>query len=387
MSFLRRVPAVVLSALVLATPPTLEAQAAIKVNDSISIKIGFLSQTWADFTQNVRQDSSYAQNIFQRRMRLLVGANIGSRLTFFFETDNPNLGRSGPGFSKNLASGFITQDAYAEIKPGKGNGLLIDAGLQYVPLCRNCIASAPALLAMDFGAYSLLNSGVTSSSTGRDVGFLAKGYLMDNKIEYRAGVFSGARATTITSGSAAPTQVASNSLRGAGRIAVQLLDAEPISYAMPMTYLGKRKVLQLGVGGDLQSSYRAYSADAFLSYPVGADGVTLSGTFIHYDGNTFFTGLPKQNTFETEAGYHFNAASFTPWVKFETRQFDQAVKTASVQDETRLQVGGTYYVMGNNLNVKAAYQYGSFDRTNAALVPLSALTQNGFTLQLQAFYY
>jgi hypothetical protein len=286
-----------------------------------------------------------------------------------------------------LASGFITQDAYAEVKPGKGNGLLIQAGLQYVPLCRNCIASPPALLAMDFGSYSLLNSGVTSSSTGRDVGFLAKGYLLDNKLEYRAGVFSGARASTNTVGSAVPTQVASNSLRGAGRVALQLLDAEPISYAMPMTYLGRRKVLQLGVGGDLQSSYRAYSADAFLSYPVGTDGVTLSGTFIHYDGSTFFTGLPKQNTFETEAGYHFNAASFTPWVKFETRQFDQAVKSVAVQDDTRFQVGGTYFVMGNNLNVKAAYQFSSFDRTTAALAPLSALTQNGFTLQLQAFYY
>ena len=377
-------------ALTLLAPHSVRAQATIKVNDSISVKIGFLSQTWADFTQNVRQDSSYSQDIFQRRMRLLVGANVGSHLSFFFETDNPNLGRTGPnngaatGFTRSLGTGFITQDVYAEVKPTTSNAFMIDAGLQLVPLCRNCIGSAPALLALDYGAYSFLQNGPIGSSAGRDVGFQAKGYLAENKIEYRAGVFSGAR--LVNSGSATGVQQGSNSLRVAGRLAVELLDAEPMAYSIPETYFGKRKVLQVGVGGDAQGDYKAYSADAFFSYPIGTDGVTLLGTFIHYDGGRFFTALPKQNTFEAEAGYHFNTAKITPWVKFETRQFASSVSSIANQDESRFQVGGTYYVMGNNLNVKAAYTHGSYDRL-ALTGALPSLSQNGFTLQLQAFYY
>lgn len=380
---------VALVALAALVPATVRAQAVIKVNDSISIKIGFLSQTQADFTQNVRSDSSYAQNVFQRRMRILFGANVGSKLSFFYETDNPNLGRTGPnngvaaGFTRSLGTGFITQDAYAEVKPGTSNAFLIDAGLQLIPLCRNCIGSAATLLPIDYSSYSFLQSGPTGSSVGRDVGFLAKGYLADNKVEYRAGVFSGQR---LFNTATPAVQTGSNSLRVAGRLAVQLLDAEPAAYAMPETYLGKRKVLQVGIGADRQSEFKAYAADAFLSYPIGVDGVTISGTFIHYDGGLFFPTLAKQNTFETEAGYHFTEAKVTPWVKFETRRFD--TKTAAFQDESRFQVGGTYYVMGNNLNVKAAYTHGSYDRAaGTPLTQLESLGQNGFTMQLQAFYY
>jgi hypothetical protein len=45
----------------------------------------------------------YAQNLFLRRARLLVGGQVAKNITFFIETDNPNLGRS----PKALGSGFI----------------------------------------------------------------------------------------------------------------------------------------------------------------------------------------------------------------------------------------------------------------------------------------
>ena len=61
------------SLLGLAAPQAVaRAQAVIKVNDSVSVRFGILSQTWADWSENVRQDSNYAQNIFQRRIRFLV---------------------------------------------------------------------------------------------------------------------------------------------------------------------------------------------------------------------------------------------------------------------------------------------------------------------------
>ena len=363
--------------LLLALPASARAQAVLKINDSVSVRLGFLSQTWADFSQNVRQDSSVAQNVFQRRLRFIVGMQVGPHLSFFFQTDNPNLGRSGPGFGKSLGTGFITQDAYVEVKPGRSNALLLDAGLQYVPFCRNCMESAASILPMDLGAYSYLQNAGTQASAGRDVGFVGRGYLFSDRLEYRAGVFSGARLST-----APGVQTATNSLRGAGRLQLQLLDPEAPAYAYAGTYLGRKRVLSVGAALDAQSSYRGVALDGLLSLPVGGDGITAQANFIHYDGHDLIPTLAKQNTLEVEAGYHVASAKLTPWIKYETRSYDDAVKSALFQDERRFQAGGTWDVMGNTLNLKAGYGVTKLDRLGQ-----STLTQNGVTFQVQAFYY
>jgi hypothetical protein len=374
------VRAAVLAAFVCLAPQAAQAQAIIKVNDSVSVRVGFLSQTWADFNQNVRQDTSFAQSIFQRRIRLLVGAQVGSHLNFFYETDNPNLGRTTAGVARALGAGFITQDAYVEYKPAAtSNAFLLVAGLQLIPLCRNCLESAVTLLPMDYGSYSFQQSGVTGSSVGRDVGFQAKGYLYGNRIEYRAGLFSGARLSN-----AAGVVTSSNSLRGAGRIQVQLLEPEAPTYSYAGTYLGRRKILALGAGIDGQSNYKAWAGDAFFSYPFGNNGMTAQANYVHYDGGSFFAALPRQNTFEVEAGYHFTDAKISPFGKYEFRNVEDAFAIgAANQDDHRFQVGATYYVVGHNLNLKGAYTRGTLGQ----VAPLPSLTQNGFTFQLQGFYY
>jgi len=367
-------------------PAVASAQAVIRANDSVSVRIGFLAQMWADFTQNVRQDSSVAQNLFIRRVRVIVGGQVGSKINVFLDTDSPNLGRTTSTAGKSLTSPVIVQDAWIEVKPGATNALLLTAGLQYVPLCRNCIQGSVGHLVLEVDSYSTAASAPTGSVNGRDIGLQAKGYLAGDRIEYRAGVFSGARASNADG---VPT--ASNSLRVAGRFQVQLLDAEAPSYSYAGTYLGKKKVLAIGAGYDAQSSYKAWAADAFLSYPLGNNGVTAQTNFIHYDGGDFFpssatvAGLPKQNTFEIEGGYHFTNAKLTPFVKFESRNVDDAEATNVANlDEHRVQFGGSYYISGNNLNVKAAYTRGILDRLPAGTC---THTQNGVTVQFQAYYY
>lgn len=378
MSITHRVRVAVVAAVVAVSPMPAHAQAIIKVNDSTSIRFGFLGQMWADFNQNVRQDTSFAQSIFFRRMRFIASAQVGSKLSIFFQTDDPNLGRTGAGFTKNLGQGVIIQDAYLEVKPAAAP-FYVEGGLLLIPLCRNCYASAASLLPIDYGSYSFLASSLTGSVNGRDVGFMAKGTFADQHVEYRAGLFSGARASTA---GANPVQVGSNSLRGAGHLMVNFWETEAPGYVLPGTYLGRRKVFNLGAGFDVQSVYKAYAADGFFSYPVGANGVTLAGNYIHYDGGTLLPALARENTFEVEGGYHFTEAKITPWVKFETRSINSSFQTAALQNEHRLQVGGTYYWVGQTLNVKAGYNRNTFDVLNS-----TELTQNGFTLQLQAFYY
>lgn len=385
MSLSSRMRAAAFVVLALAAPAAAGAQAVIKVNDSVSVKLGFLSQMWADFNQNVRTDSSYSQTLFLRRIRLLVGAQVGSKVNVFLDTDAPNLGRTtGTTAGKALGSQVIIQDAWVELKPGSTNALLLTAGLQFVPLCRNCVSNGALLLPVDYSSYAFLQSGPTGSSAGRDVGVQAKGYFAGGRVEYRAGVFSGARQAN-----AAGQFTSSNSLRGAGRLQVELLEPEAPVYSYAGTYFGKKKVLAIGGGVDAQSSYTAVAADAFLSYPLGDDGVTAQANFVHYDGDTFFgAALPRQSTFEVEGGYHFNGAKLTPFVKFEARNVDDAQATTTANlDEHRLQLGGTYYMAGHNLNVKAAYTRGTLDRLPVLGVAQSPLTQNGFTMQLQGFYF
>jgi hypothetical protein len=379
MSISFRVRVAAFAAVTSLSPLAAHAQATIKVNDSTSIRVGFLGQMWVDLSQNVRQDSSYAQNIFLRRMRFIVGGQIGSKLSFFFQTDNPNLGRAGPATQvKAPGTGFILQDAYIEVKPGSAP-FYVEGGLLLIPLCRNCYASAASLLPIDYSAYSFLSSAPTASSNGRDVGFEAKGTLANQHLEYRGGIFSGARLTNPQTPTA---QTASNSLRGAGHLMVNFWETEAPGYVLPGTYLGRRKVFNVGAGFDLQSVYKALAADAFLSYPVGANGITLATTFIHYDGGTFIPALPRQNTIEVEGGYHFTDAKITPWAKFETRSISSDFLSLAQQNDHRIQLGGTYYWAANNLNVKAACT-----RTTQSVFNSADLTQNGFTLQLQGFYY
>src|SRR2546428_444409 len=130
------------------------------------------------------------ENLFIRRVRFLVGGQVAPKVTFFFETDNPNLGKTVSG-TKNISTGFTVQDAYLEWKVT--DAFALDAGLIFIPLCRNCIQSAASLLPIDYGAYSFLHGGPTRSVVGRDTGFMAKGYLAKNRLEYRVGAFQGVR--------------------------------------------------------------------------------------------------------------------------------------------------------------------------------------------------
>lgn len=340
---------------------TASAQASIKVNDNVSIRFGTLLQGWGDWTQDPVSEG-YAQNLFLRRARLLVGGQVAKNITFFIETDNPNLGRS----PKALGSGFILQDALAEVK--FSDPLTISAGLMFVPFCRNCIQSAATLLSLDYSSFSFLATPATQSSVGRDIGFQAKGYFNGNRIEYRVGAFQGFRAAG-----------SRNPLRGVGRLQINLLDAETPGIFYTGTYLGTKRVLAIGGGFDMQAgpgdNYQAFAIDGFLDYPL-TDSVSITAQvdYFMYDGGQTFPTVVEQNAIFAEAGLYFKPLRIMPFVKFETQNFDPAAAV----DNTRYQAGFTYYISGHNANLKVAYSRLDPDVGNAS---------NQFTTQLQVFYY
>jgi Phosphate-selective porin O and P len=342
-------------------PRAAAAQAVVKVSDTINLKFGFLLQPQADATQDAAS-GDYQKNLFIRRVRFLVGGQLTPKVTFFFETDNPNLGKSVAG-TKTISTGFVVQDAYLEWKAR--DEFALDAGLMFIPLCRNCYTSGASILPIDYGAAAFLHGGPTRSVVGRDTGFMARGYLAKNRLEYRLGAFQGFR-----------DRLSANALRSAGHLQYTFFDTEA-GFFSAGTYLGKKKVLTVGGGFDTQSHYKAFAGDLFFDRPVGSGGAfTLEGDFIHYDGASTFTDLPKQNDWLAQAGYLFTKAKVMPWVKVEGQKFSASADR--VKDLNRFQVGLSYFHLGQNTNIKAGY--GRID-------PKVGRSVNLFTVQLQVFYF
>jgi hypothetical protein len=348
-------------ALVLLLPTIANGQAIIKVNDNVSIKFGTLMQAWADSAQDATTTST-AKNLFLRRMRFLVGGQITPNVSFFFETDNPNLGKA----PKALGSGFITQDAFVEWKPvAASNAFMLDGGLFLPPLCRNCLESAASLLSLDYGSYSFTESAPTQSSVGRDTGFQAKGYFLGNHLEYRAALFQGFRGTG-----------SKNSFRTTGRLQWNLWDTET-GYVYPGVYFGNKRILALGVGADKQNRYKAGAADAFLSLPVaGHDAFNGEIDVLRFNGANVFTNLPKQNDATLQAGYYLGGVKFMPWARYERQSFRHSVDAP--KNNNRQQLGLTWYPNGNNFNIKGAY---------SRVAPKVGSRTNEYTVQMQFYYY
>ena len=110
--------------LVLAGGGTARAQAVIKVNDDVNVRLGVLGQFQGEWLEDPAADDT-TQNLFIRRIRLLFGGQVAENVTFFIETDAPNLGKTLPA-GKNISPGVIVQDAYAEFK--LHDAFALDAG-------------------------------------------------------------------------------------------------------------------------------------------------------------------------------------------------------------------------------------------------------------------
>jgi len=344
-------------ALLLSSSTAAQAQAVITVNDDVNIRFGVLGQFWADAVNDPASDSE-THDLFVRRIRLITGGQVAKHVTFFVETDAPNLGRTTT--VKNATPSVIIQDAFASFTAA--DAFTLDAGLMFVPFSRNSVQSAATLLPIDYGAYTFSQSGPTQSSTGRDTGFQARGYLADRHLEYRIGAFQGAR-----------DPGSHNGFRYAGRVQLDLLEPE-VGFFYTGTYLGKKRVAAVGAAFDRQEQYRAYDADAFVDLPFWIGSVTGQFDYNRFDGSTFLTTLRQQNTFLAEGGLFIAPLRLTPFVQWT----DRDLTGTSVADENRTSIGAAYWWAAHNANIKAAYTHVS---------PNAGAALHEFTVQLQIFYF
>ena len=326
-------------------PIQANAQLEIKSPDgNSSIKLGVLGQFQAE-SLTTPDGSATSKDLYLRRFRILLGGNIMEKVSFFAETDSPNLGKVGNSATGAAAKGesdMYLQDAFMTYN--YSNGFKVDAGMMLLPLSHNAGQSAASLLGIDYGPYSFLWSVPTTSRVGRDYGMQVRGYLADNHFEYRAGVFQGVRGVNAT-----------NPLRIMARAVYYPFQHEP-GFFYAGSYLGDRKVLAIGASFDQQDEYKSYGADIFLDYPLaGKDVITAQVDYTNYDGGDFITTIPKQNVIFAEAAYYFHGSKIAPFVQLNYDNMDSEL----LNDKHFMQAGLAYYIKGQNLNIKLGIgQYG-----------------------------
>jgi hypothetical protein len=364
-------------------PTAFESLKIESANGSASLKLGLLLQPQFETIGSESADNEgSSNNLFLRRTRVLIGGTLFKTIEYFFETDSTNLFKADPttgtktGFGVNVQDAFMTWKAYEDM-------VKFDVGYMLTPGAHNALQGAGTLLGLDYFSNSFNHSTVFNNAggnpAGRDAGFEVRGLLLDNHIEYRAGLFQGLRRPAAAAVPPDTTgEVGSqNMFRFAGRLQINLLDAET-GFFYAGTYLGKKKVASIGAALDMQSDYVHWAVDGFLDMPVGPGGLTAQVNFSKWNGGGFTNpALVNHTAIMGEAGYRFDAFPIAPIVKFE-----QANIADSDAASTRIGGGVAWFPYAHNLNVKAFF-------TNINNKPGMGESHsfNQFQLQGQLYFY
>lgn len=333
------------------TPPW----AVLKIADNVMFRFGSVIQPTYEALQD-QVSTGYSQNMYLRRVRFNVLANLPENISVFFQTDDPRVGNSAATGQKNINSGFLVQDAWAQWN-FLGHAAAIQAGLFLVPQDRQVLTSVATFLALDLPTWGQQESTILEWNGGRDYGVGLNGALLDDHLTYRTGVFEGYRAPAV-----APAAGARNSLMFAGRVQYDVFDTENV-YSYVGTNLGKKKVLAFAGWWQGQNNYKGWGGDAFFDWPVmNGDAVTVEADYMHYDGhgqvfndNGTNNTLPEQYSVYSNAGYYFCQLKLQPFVRYEFLKYtEDALNNQKAQQ--RFGGGFNYYVYGQNFKIVPYYE-------------------------------
>ncbi len=374
---------------------TASAQVVVTVNDTVNFRLGFLLQTWADSLQDPISQG-YSDNLFVRRVRLILAGNLAKEVSFFFETENSRLGDAGTDGVKNINTGLRVLDAFGEWRVFGSDQFILDVGKLVIPLSRNSLQSITSPLSLDAGTFTFLQGAGTQSDAGRDVGFQLKSYLADGHLEFRGGVFDGLRA-----GSSAAGAGSRNSPRWVGRVVYNFFDTES-GYIPVGTNLGKKKILAIGGGYDTQGTYKAYGSDFMIDWPIGPtepvkgqNALTAHVDYIRFDGgcgltaagtrttNCLIPTLTDQDEIFTDLGFYFVDLKLQPFFRFEWNGFVDDIDRS--KDSRRYMGGFNYYVAQQNLKITAAYE--RIVPNVAGATTWKQKNTNHLVVQLQFLYF
>ena len=329
-----------------------------------------------------------SKNLFLRRIRFMVGGTLYKYFEFFFDTDYPNLFKNDSsvtmaGTFKN-APGMNVQDAYITVKP-LGELIKIDAGFMLPPGPHNGLESAAKLYTTDYFVNTFRRSIFSDSDPlgsagqnpqGRDLGVQVRWLPLGGHIDVRGGVFQGIRNNPVPG---PPAEVGDyNIFRLAGRVQINLLDAEP-GFFYQGTYLGSKRIASFGGFYDYQhqdagatnATYKYYGGDAIVDLPVGPGILTAQADYVRWNDETgititsldMVTSVPTNTAFMVQAGYLIAPIMLSPFVQYEhlvapdTAGTDANGNAVLIPDptnpsENRYSGGLSFWPYGHNMNLK-----------------------------------
>ena len=368
--FLRLLPVVLL----LSSAPA--AAVEIAVHDEGKVNLNLLLQPQAQLTSNAAPSGGMKTDLFVRRVRLLFYGDVTKRISFFVETDAPNMGKDG-----NLDVDVFMQDAFLSFEYADDNW--IDVGLILLPLSHNTITGSIALHTLDYHAPLVLFPR-GSTKIWRDTGVQFRGFLADKRIHYRAGVYKGVvgvNGQTDASGNPLPALNPHSIPRLQGHVRYNLFGVEDAFFIRGI-YFTDKPIVSFGLGADYQPNavrvgtelahYVALSLDAFVDVPTGPDQelVFHANALRYWEGS----GTAQSGTgFFTELGYRIR--KIEPVVSLEW--FDSAQANTGFRG---YHVGLNYWINKHTVNIKGDLAF----LRNGDLTSVPQLTQG--TIQAHLFF-
>src|SRR4029077_11429040 len=99
---------------------------------------------------------------------------------------------SGVTGDKNINTGFLVQDAWAQWG-FLGEKAQLQAGEFLVPTVRQPLTSVATFSALDLRTVTFNQNTLLKGNGVRDYGVGFNGYLLDDHLSYRTGIFDGSR--------------------------------------------------------------------------------------------------------------------------------------------------------------------------------------------------
>ena len=374
-----------------------------QISDDSYIGVGALIQAQAQFTEDAAPSGdTWSKDFFLRRARIMVFGQLNKYVSFFMETDTPNFGKNG-NWDTNQ---FFIQDAYGTFKVV--DEFMVDAGMILLPFTRHNLIGATSLNALDYHG-DLIKFPTGSTKVWRDAGVQFRGYIFNQKLQYRVGVFSGSQGVKVKDKDPTGKEVETGATnpsdypRVTGHVRYNIFGTETDFFPKGI-YFPKEPILSVGVGVDfVPDSVKTKAAtfdaqnhvatkpefghhlgvagDVFLDYPIGDDHeVVFQGTFFFYrDGK-------KDDKLKTsgigslvEAGYRWRFIE--PVISFDYFKSD-----ADNSDLLGIRGGLNFWLLKHNASVKAEFGARKEEKPSDANKPSDAKFVKQATLQAQVLF-
>jgi hypothetical protein len=336
------------------------------IDEQANLEVGIWAQAWFQRVEDGKVTATGTEDLNDfliRRAYLYLKGDVTDLVSFFTHAAQDKAGME-------KSTGVVDNDVEWRdlwITLNFDKAFMVQMGRMYVPLTRNYgTTSTKSMMTTDLPFLQGGSRGgiFYASKTGRDDGVTLWGNPMDGLLQYRFMVSEGVE----------DGDNPDDNLRFVGRVAVSLLEPET-GWFNKGTYLGKKKVLSLGLGFDRQDDIapggavaaeddnQVWTADVFYDHPVGDGAVTAEAAYIdieHCTTNQGLTSLAKGDDAENwyiSGGYLF-PNHLQPYVRYETVDVDHKYETDFWT------VGLNYYMKGHNCKISA--DYTQVDQESAA---------------------